>query len=361
MRIAFICCSLEPGMDGVGDYTRLLADELVAVGHDVSLIALNDRHIGDQIIQNFDLPIPMIRFGIQVCWKKRLHVVSKLLNAFFPDLISLQYVPYGYDIKGLPIFLPQRLAVFAPLINWHLMFHETWVGFSKISPLKHRIMGKIQRYIAQDLVRSLKPIAMHTSNYLYQSLLASAGIHVQVLPLFSNVRVDLSELPWVHSEMVKLGVTNSNRNRWMLVGMFGSCHADFPLESQVHRVIESARRDRLKIAFLGVGGGNVDNTNWDNRIRLVAPGALVKHWGQQPAARVSAILQLLDQGLPMTPQHIMGKSGTAAAFQSHGVKMDYCYSKEIPEFADFFKQDIDWNHCFLPVEKVAAEFLNKIK
>ena len=43
MKIIFLCNSLEQGCDGVGDYTRLLACELISKGHTASAIALNDK------------------------------------------------------------------------------------------------------------------------------------------------------------------------------------------------------------------------------------------------------------------------------------------------------------------------------
>jgi Trk K+ transport system NAD-binding subunit len=49
MKIAFICGSLEPGRDGVGDYTRRLAGELVKQQHEVLVIAFNDRQIKDTL------------------------------------------------------------------------------------------------------------------------------------------------------------------------------------------------------------------------------------------------------------------------------------------------------------------------
>ena len=45
MKIAFITSCLEPGKDGVGDYTRSLAAESSRNGHEVCLLALNDRHV----------------------------------------------------------------------------------------------------------------------------------------------------------------------------------------------------------------------------------------------------------------------------------------------------------------------------
>jgi hypothetical protein len=40
MRIVFLCFSLEPGRDGVGDYTRALAGELIRPGHEVCAVAM---------------------------------------------------------------------------------------------------------------------------------------------------------------------------------------------------------------------------------------------------------------------------------------------------------------------------------
>lgn len=265
MRLVFICGSLESGMDGVGDYTTLLAQTLSARNHQVAIIAINDHHVASEVVQNYHAGISKLRLGRKVPWSEKIELSKRFLS-FNPEVISLQYVPYAYNNRGIPIGLSGRLKSLAGGSTVHIMFHEIWVGFSKTSPFKHRIIGKIQRYIALDLVRTLKPVALHTSNTLYKSLLAVAGIHAQLLPLFSNLRVDYSELPWVYTEMENLGITNLNRNDWMLVGMFGSCYTDFPLENQVQRVMECARRDRLKIAFLGVGGGNVDNTDWENRI-----------------------------------------------------------------------------------------------
>jgi hypothetical protein len=42
LKILFVCSCLEPGLDGVGDYTRRLAVELVALGHSCTLLALAD-------------------------------------------------------------------------------------------------------------------------------------------------------------------------------------------------------------------------------------------------------------------------------------------------------------------------------
>ena len=49
MKFAFICGSLEPGRNGVGDYTRRLAGELAAQGHECLLVSLNDVDHVDEL------------------------------------------------------------------------------------------------------------------------------------------------------------------------------------------------------------------------------------------------------------------------------------------------------------------------
>jgi len=47
VKVVFLCSSLEPGRDGVGDYTRRLAAELVRQGHFSAVVSLNDKYISD--------------------------------------------------------------------------------------------------------------------------------------------------------------------------------------------------------------------------------------------------------------------------------------------------------------------------
>jgi hypothetical protein len=58
----------------------------------------------------------------------------------------------------------------------------------------------------------------------------------------------------------------------------------------------------------------------------------------------------------MTPKHLLGKSGTAAAFHAHRVKMDFCYRSESEENRNLKKNNIGKNNLFWPIEKVSEEF-----
>ena len=106
MKILFVCSSLEPQQDGVGDYTRKLAQALICKGNKVKIIALNDRRIdggawlGKQTDNNIEIEV--LRLPELLAWHVRLYMAKKFTGDFNPDWISLQFVPFGYQIKGLP-------------------------------------------------------------------------------------------------------------------------------------------------------------------------------------------------------------------------------------------------------------------
>ena len=58
MNILFLTGGLEPGQDGVGDYTRLLAGVCKTSGHKVSIIAINDSKLDG--VQEGDFGLSLI-------------------------------------------------------------------------------------------------------------------------------------------------------------------------------------------------------------------------------------------------------------------------------------------------------------
>src|ERR1700730_16908643 len=112
MKIIFICGSLEPGRDGVGDYTRRLAGKLILLGHDAAAVALNDPHIQDELAgtQPVDgVTVPVLRMPSAMDAKLRFQRVKEWIEPFRPGWISLQFVPYAFHPKGLPLLLGKRL------------------------------------------------------------------------------------------------------------------------------------------------------------------------------------------------------------------------------------------------------------
>jgi len=354
MKILFLCSSLERGKDGVGDYVRQLAGQLAGRGHVVALASTNDaaENLNDP---EADEAVSVLRLSAHLPWRERTRRLRSFIENFEPDCLSLQFVPFGFHRKGLPVFLPRRLQDISAGRPWHIMFHELWTGITASSPWQHKVAGFVQRGIAKDLVRRLRPVAVHTSNPLYVELLRRADISADTLPLFGNIERDESEASWMKGVLRELAIKDENRPSWMVAGMFGSCYPDYPLEQQARRMATIAAESGRSLAILGIGGGTGTGDVWERRIRSAVPNVVACHLGRQESPRVSAFLSALDIGMPCTPAEFVGKSGSAAAMVLHGVSLDTSYMVNMPEYRHLRLHEIHPNTLFLGAEKVAEK------
>ena len=99
MNILFITNTLPPVVDGVGDYTLNLAKEFAKHGHKVSIVCKrNDRVKTDYE----DIRV----FPIVEAWNKSTAApVMQLIQERHIEIVSLQFVPHGYEPHGLPFGL----------------------------------------------------------------------------------------------------------------------------------------------------------------------------------------------------------------------------------------------------------------
>jgi hypothetical protein len=192
MKLLFLCGSLENGKDGVGDYTRRLAGELIRQGHSASIISLNDNHINriEKTEQESDsTKISVLRLPAQLSNKERYKKAEEYINAFNPEWLSLQYVPYSFQKRGLPFGLAKQLQKIGKGRKWHVMFHELWVGSDKNISFKLQIIRTLQKVIIKKTVMKLRPCTIHTNTTLYNTCLMKIGINNKILPLFSNIQI----------------------------------------------------------------------------------------------------------------------------------------------------------------------------
>src|SRR4051812_20090145 len=105
MRILFICGCLEPGKDGVGDYTRRLAEASIGQEHEVFLISLQDKYVvSNDFVANVQngvaVQIQTARLSANIMWSERIKIINRIIEDYKPNWISLQYVPYSFNKKG---------------------------------------------------------------------------------------------------------------------------------------------------------------------------------------------------------------------------------------------------------------------
>jgi len=104
MRIAFLCGGL--GLGGVADYTRLVAGALKPQGVESLIIGLADRD-ARVLVRNAERDFPTLAIPQTMSWRERVAAAEAALAAFAPDWISLQFVPFAFNRKGI---IPPRGA-----------------------------------------------------------------------------------------------------------------------------------------------------------------------------------------------------------------------------------------------------------
>ena len=326
MRIAFLSSSSEPGRGGVGDYERSLAGELIKRGNEARVIALADpftRGIADELQDTEGVSVATLRLAQSLPWHERVTRARAWLEAFAPDWVSLQFVCFGFHAKGIIYEAVSPLQTLCAPFRTHWMFHELWVGPSAAQPWRVRAgfkaWGMIQRHYILRLYRSLKPRITHTNIEFHARILRQHNIAATVLPLFSNIP-RRKPTGWLGLELDRLGITQPDRKSSVLLGIFGSIHAEWTTDGWLEHLIDGARKKGRRVAILGIGrlhaAGNA-------RFQALAAGnrnhMVVHHFGEQPVERVSEFLQTVDGGISMMQRSLLGKSSTFAAMLDHNV------------------------------------------
>lgn len=316
---------MEPGCDGVGDYTRRLATELGRMGHECLCVALNDRHC--PATQNeYDnsgfhgpesFPAPVWRCPARLPWKKRLHCLQVLVDEFKPEWISLQYVPHGYNVKGAPYSLVHYLPHLRGKHQWHVMCHELWLQDE--TSMKRRALGKLQKYLLTRLCRRLPAARRSTSIELYKRRLAMAGISASILPLLSNIRCFHCDPAFRRELLASLRVENAGE-AWIFA-IFGTIRPGWD-HDELFKAIEQCRIRERKQHCVIISAGNqgaYGEKVWEKMV-AEAPSSFILHkTGILPEEGISRLFQSADFGIAIAPLHYLGKSGSAVAMQSHGL------------------------------------------
>ena len=302
MKILFFCTSLEPGCDGVGDYTRRLAGECAARDHDCTLIALNDPHV-TRTSDTTSNELRIIRLPSAEAWTDRIASAVTQVRLIAPDWVSWQLVAQGFHPRG---FLPATLLQNAPSLRGprcHVMLHELWLGLEVGAPWKHRVLGWLQRRGIVCLLDRLSPEVVHTSNATYAQALEREVGDVAVLDLFGNIPpVPSAEVP---SPAFFTGLT------------FGTLHPQWRPAATVEWLCATARRHGRTPALLVLGRAGVHAPAILDCFKR--HGVRVETTGELSATELSRRLQTADFGIAPHPWALLGKSGAAAAMLDHGL------------------------------------------
>lgn len=309
MKILFICGSIEKNKDGVGDYVRRLSAALQKKGFTTTIIALNDKFIS-QVKQESqecdDCTVGVFRLSSKTAWRKRFALFKNIREAFNPDLISIQYVPYSFHDKGVPLFLFRNLNRIGKKSRWHIMFHELSIGIDRNSSTKERIIGFVQQQIIDQGIKTLSPIIIHTQTKIYQHLLSKSFPNVFHIPLFSNI-------PVKSAQQYKSSVNDEDAISFVI---FGSIHHGAPITEFCLELSAYCRKINKKGILLIVGRNNSSVYEWKDEWEKQGSVHIL---GEKNSEEISRIFNTVNFGIVTTPYLLVEKSGSAAAMLEHGL------------------------------------------
>ena len=357
MKILFICGSTGRGHDGVGDYTRRLCAELIRRGEKIQILSLYDNQtttFSNEDQEVLEIKVRVHRIPISSSSSQRFVWSQGLIDIFKPDWISLQFVPYSYNLKGLPFWLPSFLKKLQGQHKWHIMFHELWLGIDIESSFKHKCIGKLQQIIVKKIVCTIKAKSINTQNKLYQFFLQSNNINAEVLPICGNISPE--------------NVKNEVRQHTQFI-LFGTIHGGAPFHDFV---VDLKKRSNtfikpLKIVFIGKNGSLLS----DYTLILDNHNIYYEVLGMQSEKTISQALVDSDFGISTTPYYQTEKSGVYAAYREHQINIISIARKwtptkgqyEIPQIIEYKKNELNLDkvnfECF-DLNSMVTQFIKSI-
>lgn len=311
MKLVFLCGSLEPGRDGVGDYSRRLACELIRKSHEVVIVALKDRVItslysGLQSSNGIDVPV--LRIPASMDEKERFSHAGDYIRKFGPEWISLQYVPFSFEKRGLPFTFGKHLKGLCSNVKWHFMFHELWVGLYGYSTFKLKILGLMQKVIIRQMLAAINPESVTTSIGIYKKNLGWK--EVNLIPLFSNIPV---------AGTLRQDMKQSDNITAIHFGSFTGALDDY--KRQVDFLTGIGEKTGKTVCLEIIGNGGVYKDKAIDISRRAFGEENVIDCGFLSEESISNHLLGADIGISRADYTLFGKSGSAMAMLEHGLPL----------------------------------------
>ncbi len=335
MKILFVCGSLEPGKDGVGDYVQVLASRLRLLGHEIFALSLNDRYIKE----NFYKTDGIYRISYELSWNSKKTIARNLINDFGPDLISFHFVPFSFNNKGL---LGKEKSFLADILYGyplHLMLHELWV---EGHTLKLKLWSLLQRRAIISLINLLKPLYLHTSNEYYIHRLMKYGFRSNLYPVFSNI--SFSSKSYILYDKLKTldsGIEDWYNSEVPVFMSFGSIHPQAKWDELIDLII----KEYGMAIFVSIGRMGPGEKVWSDLKKKYKSLLKFIEIGNLDSEELSCIIRQADFGITTNPEALLKKSGSVAAFLEHGVPVLYM-RREYSDQTFIFREEYIPSGCF---------------
>lgn len=273
MKIGLVTGEFPPMPGGVGDFSRILAEQLAGLGHDVQLFSRSGS-------ASESLPLTTTgAWGAGSLARIRSWARQRQL-----DVVNLQFQTAAFDMSPYIHFLPRILPT--PLVT---TFHDLRYPylFPKAGPLRN--------WIVMQLARSSAGVIATNSE---DDERLKGLRRRKLIPIGSNIRARAQQAPDADSKRQEAGANLDS----FLLGHFGFVSAGkgiAPLIEAVAR-LRKAGYD-IRLAFIGARRNTVDSGEaaaylqaLDKRLRDLGLAEVVYWTGYLPEAEVATWLRAVD-------------------------------------------------------------------
>lgn len=254
MSILFITNRFPPLVDGVGDYTFNLAKEFVRNGHEVVVVCSQNSRV---VEGNHD---GMWVYPVVAKWNgsagKKIVCIAKQHSI---DIISLQYVPHGFDKKGLPIGLlfsinKLKKAGFPLLVFCHEVSVEYFSG-----SIKQRLLEYLMKKITKSILKQSDYIATSITHYRYMIEQLVGKRRIGQIPIASNIPAIVPSYALLSSLRNRIACAGE-----LVISFFGLRNISTSLEAIKQLQSEGYK---LKILFIGKSPESIQKVPPPNSIK----------------------------------------------------------------------------------------------
>lgn len=297
MKLDLVFPAFPPALDGIGDYTAQLAQELSG-SHEVRVLTaqpdatpLNSSEVD-------------VRRAFSLDHRSGIHDLVDWVTRREPDWLSLQYNPFSYGRWGLNFSLPlaiARIRAECPSLRIALTVHEPFVP---VESLKFAVMTLWQRlqfwalgHLADVTFMAIEPWVERFDSWFPET-------EVVHLPVSSN-------MPRVETDREAVRHSLNFPPDTLVVGLFGRGHSS-RLLSFIRRAVLRLRKNGRDARVLYVGPAVKKVKKALSDVPHIRTGAL-------PADEVSRHFSAMDLYLAPFRKGVSARRGSFLVGLQHGV------------------------------------------
>lgn len=294
MRTGLLCAAYPPSVDGIGDYTHLLAQHLARHSEVTVYTGIQNSYTSAEGVS--------VRGIFDPSRPATIGNLGRALGDSPPlDRLIVQYNPFGFGPRGFNPWLPLTLSQLRKRPSLSVMFHETYVPCGTAAQCGMRLWQIPQFFFMSRIADS----TFASCGRWLPAIRRATGRDAVHLPVGSNVA--LSKLSREEARG-QLGIGSTV----LVLGVFGSAHPSRLLDwiAQASARLQ-ARVPEVLVLYIGADG---------EKLRAaVGGGVRVLDCGLLPADSVGDHLMAADVLLAPFVDGLSTRRGSVAAAFQHGI------------------------------------------